>query len=464
MSAGKGTAVEATIAASRFGLGARPGELALLSRDPRAALRAQLENGAPLLDDAGLVPSQQILKQAAAQRTTRRDDAAAAKAALQKLPQLYRPIYVNEATARFRQAVATERPFPERLVHFWSNHFAVSIDKLAVLGLAGSYEREAIRPHVLGRFEDLLLAVERHPAMLLYLDNVRSIGPNSRAAAFAARRHAQRTPGLNENLAREVLELHTLGVDGGYTQRDVTTFAQVLTGWSLGGGRGRRAHGEPGAFAFRPELHEPGTKTVLGTHYAQEGERQGVAVLRDLARHPATARHIATKLARHFVADDPPTTVVDRLTKAWQRSDGDLPAIYRALIDSPEVWASPLAKFRTPADYAHAAHRALELPVGDGTRALAPLELLGQRIFSPGSPAGWPDRSADWDGSSAVMKRVEWADAVGRRLGDRRNVATLAPDVLGAILSKATATAIARAASGAQALTLFLASPEFMRR
>jgi uncharacterized protein (DUF1800 family) len=455
------------IAANRFGLGARPGELARIGRDPRGWLTAQLKGRPPQIGASGLAPSSDILSETLElrreQREQRKSNAANA-AALLKLPQIYRPIYISEATARLSHAVQTDRPFVERLTQFWTNHFAVSIDKVAVLGLAGALEREAVRPHVLGNFFDLLLAVEQHPAMLLYLDNHLSIGPSSRAARIVGRRNTERQVGINENLAREILELHTLGVAGGYTQKDVTTFAEVITGWSIGGNVGRLKRGEPGKFMFRPEIHEPGAKTVLDKTYTQDDVSQGVAVLRDLAAKPATAKFIATKLARHFIADDPPPAAVERIENAFLKSRGNLPSVYRALIDSPESWEQPLAKYKTPNDYIVSTFRGLDLPVQGRQSGLAAFEMLGQRMWSPGSPAGWPDRSADWDGASALMKRIEWADAVGQRVGTRNNAAELAPNLLGETLSADTRTAIARAASGAQALVLLLTAPEFLRR
>jgi uncharacterized protein (DUF1800 family) len=386
-----------------------------------------------------------------------------------KLPAYYRPYYVADARARLQNAISTERPFLERLVHFWSNHFAVSIDKIVVLGIAGSMEREAIRPHVLGKFSDLLLAVEKHPAMLLFLDNAQSIGPNSTLAQRFGRRVAQRGRelGLNENLAREILELHTLGVDGGYTQTDVTSYAKVITGWSAGVLRGRfagRESGQQGEFSFRDNIHEPGAQTVVGRRYAQSGVAQGEAVLRDLATAPATARHVVTRLARHFVSDEPSPALVQRLTETWLKSGGDLPTVYRALIDAPEAWDSALAKYKTPTDYVFSTYRALQLPMPEGPQALGAFQLLGQTQFMPGSPAGWPDRSADWDGSAALMKRIELANTVAQKVGNRVNAATLAPQILGGALSEATQQSVARAESGAQALVLLLTSPEFMRR
>jgi uncharacterized protein (DUF1800 family) len=321
----------------------------------------------------------------------------------------------------------------------------------------------------------MLLAVEQHPAMLLYLDNQASIGPNSRAASFLNGRGNGQAAGrkldINENLAREILELHTLGVNGGYTQTDVTTFAKAISGWSIGGEEHNRrlaklggGGGKPGEFFFRAALHEPGAKQLLGRSYADDGVKQGETILKDLALRPQTARHVTTKLARHFIADDPPPAVVDRMTATWLESHGNLVKVYEVMLDSPEAWSEPLSKFKTPTDYIHSSFRALDLPLLDKRRSLAAFEALGQRNLMPGSPAGWPDTSADWDGSSAVLKRIAWADAVAQRMGDLRNARDLAPQLLGATLSDDTARAVARAASGAQALTLLMASPEFMRR
>ncbi|HEU4780162.1 MAG TPA: DUF1800 domain-containing protein, partial [Steroidobacteraceae bacterium] len=445
------TTTAAAIAASRFGLGARPGELSAVGADPVDWLLRQLKGAPPVLQGEGLKPSAETLakvielrKEIAAERREKKGagEEKDPLAAALKLPAIYRPVYIDEVVARFAHAIATERPFLERLTQFWTNHFAVSVDKIAVLGIAGAMEREAIRPRVTGYFADLLLAVEQHPAMLLYLDNAASIGPNSDAARFASR-GKKRKVGINENLAREILELHTLGVDGGYTQADVTTFAQAISGWSIGGQEnGRRLaklgvdNGTPGEFHFRDAFHEPGAKKLLGKSYGHNGVRQGQAILRDLATRRETARHISTKLARHFIADDPPKAAVDRMTRAWMDSKGHLATVYQALAESPEAWEQPLAKFKTPSDYIYSSYRALGIPLREKRRALQPFEALGQRSLSPGSPAGWPDSSADWDGSSALLKRIAWADVVAQRMGDARNARDLAPQLLGATLSE----------------------------
>lgn len=458
---------DAAIAANRFGFGARPGELKLLGQHARDGLLAQLQGGAPSLQ-AGLPASKDLLGQIIAQRQQLLEKQGGqqlnAIEAVKALRDVYQPAYVADVLARFGAAVASQRSFVERLVHFWSNHFAVSVDKVQILGLAGAMEREAIRPHVLGNFADMLLAVEQHPAMLLYLDNQQSIGPNSQAARIAGNRG--RDVGLNENLGREILELHTLGVDGGYTQADVTSLARLITGWSIGGEGGLlRGGGEPGVFFFREAFHEAGPGVLLGKRYTANGLAQGVAALRDLAVNAHTARHLAIKLVRHFIADDPPAAAVDAVAMAFSKSRGDLPTTYRALINAPEAWKSPLSKFKTPVDYVYSTWRALGLQAGrQPQRDLRVFEVLGQRIFQPGSPAGFADRSAEWDGSAALKKRLEWAQDMGQRLGVQKNAQKLAPEMLGETLSAGTARAVSRAQDGAQALTLLLCSPEFMRR
>jgi uncharacterized protein (DUF1800 family) len=389
--------------------------------------------------------------------------------------QTSRQNYLAMAQARTNAALNAPAPFVERMVHFWANHFAVSADKLTVIGIAGLLEFEAVRPHVLGRFRDMLVAVEQHPAMLLYLDQAQSIGPGSEGAQLAQRfarfnPQAQQRRGLNENLAREILELHTLGVNSGYAQADVTEFARALTGWTVSGltrgpaARFLGAQGQPGDFAFAPRIHEPGSRNIVGRSYAQDGEAQGLAILDDLAADPRTARHLATKLARHFAGDDPPPQMVERLTQAWLRSGGDLPTVYRAIVESPEAWSDARPKFRSPWDWSVAALRAV------GTRQIEPqpaaglLTQLGQPIWRPGSPAGYDDIAPSWAGPDALMRRVEAAERIASRTGGQIDARQLGPRVLPGALTPATAQAIARAESPGQGLALLLVSPEFLRR
>jgi uncharacterized protein (DUF1800 family) len=371
--------------------------------------------------------------------------------------------YVAAVGARANSALLTPAPFVERMVHFWSNHFAVSVDKLLVVGLVGGFEADAIRPNVLGRFEDMLLAVVRHPAMLLYLDQARSIGPGSRAGR-RSRSDAgqQRRPGLNENLAREIMELHTLGVRSGYTQEDVTELARALTGWTLPSDEA--VHDGSTTFRFVPALHEPGGRTVLGRHYPEDGEQQARAILHDLAANPATARHIAFKLARHLVADEPPPALVQRLADTFMRTDGDLPSVYRKLIASPQARQPTLAKFKTPWEWAISGLRALGQRAVTASQTTKLMNELGQPVWRPGSPAGYDDVAATWAAPDGLLRRVEVAQRLAEQSGNAVDARALARRVLAGELSKATAEAIAGAESGTTALTLLLVSPEFLRR
>lgn len=398
-------------------------------------------------------------------------DAPTVAKAVDAVREVYQPHYRAQVLARAQSAATTDRAFAERLVYFWSNHFAVSADKGAVFGLAGTLENEAVRPHVNGRFIDMLTAVEQHPAMIAFLDNQYSVGRESEAASRAARAAERRAGGngarqfgINENLAREILELHTLGVNGGYTQADVTSFAQIITGWSIGGGKGRLAGGDPGRFYFRDNLHEPGAKRFLGKTYGQSGQAQGEAVLADLARHPSTARFIATKLACHFVADDPPAPLVGRLADAFLRSGGDLPHVYATLIDSPEAWSAQPRKFKSPQDFVFSSLRSLNVSPQRPEEVVRSFELLGQRQYTPGSPAGWPDAAKNWDGSDALMHRVLWASQLAAKFDAGTDPLEVAGSSLGGYARAATLTALRRAASSAQALALMLMSPEFQRR
>jgi uncharacterized protein (DUF1800 family) len=475
--------MQAEIAVLRFGLGARPGELAAAAADPRAWLKAQTSGPVPVSSTTSLSRSDSIYAALIAAREERQNQrqaaaraepqgAAADAKAVDAVREVYQPHYRAQVLARAQSAATTDRPFAERLVYFWSNHFAVSADKGAVFGLAGTLENEAVRPNVNGRFIDMLTAVEQHPAMIAFLDNQYSVGKDSEAAVRAARAAERRLIdgkprrefGINENLAREILELHTLGVNGGYTQADVTSFAEIITGWSIGGGKGRLAGGDPGRFYFRENLHEPGAKSFLGKTYRQSGQAQGEAVLADLGLRPSTANFIATKLARHFVADDPPAAVVDRLAKAFLRSGGDLPHVYAALIDSPEAWGSQPQKFKSPQDFVFSSLRSLNVSPQRPEDVVRSFELLGQRQYTPGSPAGWPDTAGNWDGSDALMHRVLWASQLAARFDSGMDPVDVAGSSLGSYVRPETLTALRRAASSAQALALLLMSPEFQRR
>jgi uncharacterized protein (DUF1800 family) len=460
------------IATNRFGLGARPGDLEIVDKNPQAWLLDQLQGPSRLPRDIRqLEHSSKVLVEI---QDLRREDREMKRAAsddpspdvVKKYGRAARAHYVGQVAARYRTAAASDHPFHERLVHFWSNHFAISADKQPLPTIAGLFENEAIRPNVSGKFADLLIAAEQHPAMILYLDNQRSAGPNSPLARRANRRNNKRNFGLNENLAREILELHTLGVDGGYAQDDVTTFAKVITGWSIGGqgDNGRFADGEPGTFEFREIIHEPGAQTLLGNRYPQAGVGQGEAVLRDLAVHPSTARFLATKLARHFVADEPPAGLIDALASTYLETGGELSAVYETLVQSDEAWRKLHSKYKTPHDFVISTFRAFNHVPDNARFVVAALDLMAQTPFRPGSPEGWPDTAAQWGGADGLYKRIEWSNTVARVVGSRARPVELGDAILGPALGAETRKSIGRAESGVQALTLLLASPEFQRR
>jgi uncharacterized protein (DUF1800 family) len=448
--------IAAHIATARFGLGAAPGELATAARDPRAWLSAQLAAVPALpdgLDDA--IPSAtRALEITIEQQRTQPDPNPVLGA-------------FRESNARLVEHwQATTAPFFERLALFWTNHFCVSIRGGNTGALLADYHLRAIRPRILGPFKDLLLASARHPAMLRYLDNHLSIGPNSEAATRQRQRREQQAQagqgmmmagrgGLNENLAREILELHTLSPAGGYTQTDVTSFAKILTGWSAG-------NPGPSPFLFRPQTHEPGDKVLLGKTFP-EGEAGGLAALEFLGTHPATYNFIATKLVRHFVADDPPAAAVARIEGVLQSSGGDLGQASRALVALPEAWARPLAKLRTPQDFVLAAMRATQAPVPPPARVGA-FSTLGQPLFAAPAPNGWPDTASAWTAPEALLRRIEWATQVATRMPNPPDPRALLDATLGEAADAPLRDAVRGAPSVRDGVMLVLASPAFQRR
>jgi uncharacterized protein (DUF1800 family) len=469
---------EAAIALHRFGLGPRTGSIAAIASDPRGALLAELERpGAGRVTADGLQTSGEAARAVfafrEAQRTARTGREAAQKAVRNtppadadmkpavpaqpaprvQVPGLPQQIYIDEAKARLAAALAAEIGFAERLAWFWSNHFCVSADKGQVRPIAGAYEREAIRANLRGRFADMLVAVETHPAMLMYLDNAGSIGPNSVAGKNRGR-------GLNENLAREILELHTLGVRTVYTQDDVTRFANVITGWTIAQPRQDAVHG--GEFTFNERMHEPGAQAIIGKNYPDTGFEQGRAVLAALARHPATARHVATKLARHFVADDPPLTLVDRLTKRFLDTDGDLKELAKALVAAPEAWAPSRGKLKRPGEWIIATLRAAGITEPDIRPVIQAQNMLGEPLWRPPAPNGFADDDATWlDG---LAQRLDVANQLARRLGDKADPKAVFEETIAPLASADTRQTIARAESRPQAMALLFMAPEFQRR
>jgi len=470
--------VEAALALYRFGLGPRAGSIAAIASDPRGALLAELDGaGAGRIGNADLLTSGTAARVAfafqQAQRAARQAERAAQQAGGGAAPPqmqdqsaapppapvrnpgpgVPQQIYLAEAKARIDAALGAEIGFLERLVWFWSNHFCVSADKGNVRQICGAYEREVIRANVLGRFSDMLLAAESHPAMLIYLDNARSIGPDSIAGLRQKR-------GLNENLAREILELHTLGVRTVYTQEDVTRFANVITGWTFVPFRQDPVRG--GEFEFNPRTHQPGAQTVIGRSYPDAGLQQGRNVLAALARHPATAKHVAAKLARHFVADEPPPALVERLAKRFLATQGDLKEVTKALVAAPEAWEAPRAKLKRPGEWVVGMLRAAGVTPPDIGPVMQAHNLLGEPLWRPSAPKGFADESAPWlDG---LAQRLDIANQFARRLGAEADPREVFEQALAPLASSETRQAVLRAESRPQALALLFMAPEFQRR
>ncbi len=491
----------AAIATNRFGLGARPGEIREIQGDPRGWLIEQLVPEQALPNELAALPNTAANHRAfglwAIQYASQDGGRNVPGFILDRVRAQVEAVLVNPdgnklgaeesltttfqarnqtaIEARFAVAVRTRRPFRERLMRFWANHFTVSTRKASAITMPPSFERDVARAHVVGTFHDMLMTSSKHPAMLHYLDNSYSIGPNSdwgrnpdQAPTLPV---IGRLTGLNENLAREILELHTLGVNGGYSQSDVRAFALAITGWQVRRARSlreRRAAAHWTAeemFAFNKDAHEPGPQTVLGEVYDQEGAAQGEAILKRLSTHPATARFVAAKLVRHFVADDPPASIVEQVAKAFLDSEGDLRTTCVALVNSPDVWVTDLPKFKRPEEYLISAARALGLPPLKGSVLDRLLTDMGQPPYAPPGPDGWSDRSADWQGPDQLWKRLEWANKVSLEIGD----ATLAPvdiarEAIGPYLSQKTEQIISQAASPTQGTALMLVSPEFLYR
>ena len=496
----------ALVALNRFGFGARGGaasDFSSAASDPRGFVKAELGRpNAALLDAPGLQPTsalaqavfdyQKDVKQQreAAAKTAEAmtaekpaemksvsadkpgdakadmmasgamPDGMAPKAAPPKEPpkplNIIQKTFRAEALARLQRATMAECGFVERLVTFWSNHFCTSASKGELARMwSGAFEREAIRPYVLGNFGEMLRAVEQHPAMIFFLDNQQSIGPESRAGQ-------NRKKGLNENLAREIMELHTLGVNGGYTQADVTSLARIITGWTFAGRQAKL--GAPGTFIFNVNAHEPGPQKLLGKIYEDTGVAQGEAALADIARHPATAKFIATKFVRHFIADDPPPALVAKLEVTFKKTGGDLRAMTLALVDADEAWRAPMTKIRMPYEYLVASGRMMGRIPEDPQRYLGGLNVLGQPLWTPAGPNGFADTNAAWAAPENIKLRLDIASQISSRIGDTIDPRALLDVVAGDAASNETRQTIDRAESKQQAFALLLMSPEFQRR
>jgi uncharacterized protein (DUF1800 family) len=470
---------DAFIAANRFGLGPLPLELSVIDKNPRAWLKRQIvveQKTPPLLQNLPSVAEIMRIyvrnrqqgnrgqgnRQGNCQGENRQGEN---RGSGMSFRQQQGRDYRNSIYARTLNVLQSSQPFAERMVSFWSNHFTVSNASRKIIGpIAVAYETDTIRPHIFGNFKDMLRAAIHHPTMLLYLGNHISMGPNSSGVLNprGGGRGRARVRGLNENLAREIMELHTLGVNGGYTQKDVTEFAKVITGWSFGG-RGGGPEG-PHGFRFKRWYHEPGPKTVLGHVFDGGGEDEGIDALKMMAHHPATAKFIATKLVRHFVSDKPPASAIAKIERVFNESKGNLAKVSEALIDLEEAWKSPFSKTKQPYELVLSTYRALDIGEPNKNDILKSLGELHQFPFKASSPAGWSDLSEDWLTPESLMRRIEWTRALAAKLPRSVKAEELFADTIGSVASKQTTFWVKAAPSSEEAIALILASPEFQRR
>ncbi|WP_281823785.1 DUF1800 domain-containing protein [Jannaschia rubra] len=446
-----------TLAAIRFGTGLSPD---LPPPDGAADLLARLD-GPDEMAERFPVPDwntrMDLIRRHGRLRRARREDPAAAEE-YKKINRRLHTIYHRDLRQTMMRAIVTRDGLRERLTWFWAGHFAVADGGGYLRRSVAAYHDAAIRPHVAGRFGDLLFAAVTHPAMLTYLDQEKSIGPNSP--------RGRRGGGLNENLAREVLELHTLGAGAPYSQTDVRELAKLLTGLSVT---------RDGRFRWVRNMVEPGAETVLGETYGDETPNRHdiAAVLSDLAVHPATARHLSAKIARHFIADDPPADLIEAMTGTWLYTDGSLLAVYGAMLDHPAAWAPELRKVRRPLDFMAAALRVTdsgpELEAARGIRPLRegltdPLTLMGQPWLRPSGPDGWPEEGTAWITPQGLAARLGWAMDLGRRQKPALDPRLLVETALGPLAGDRVRFAAGAAEDRAAGIGLILASPEFQRR
>ncbi|MEL0629222.1 DUF1800 domain-containing protein [Psychromonas aquatilis] len=473
-SSSKQTFNNAVIATQRFSLGARANDLKRIQKIEKQWLLNQLNFQPAVNFNTALPHSNNILKIQSdfrtAQRAYRKKVKEAEKLNLTSDSQNKQqqsaivknikapknpngPLYRKLIQDTLKQAITADNSFNWRCLDFFSNHFSVTAQNSTMRGLCATLEREAIAAHLFSSFEELILAVYQHPAMLIYLNNETSIGPSTR--------YAKNNRGLNENLAREIMELHTLGVNGGYQQQDVTELAKGITGWSVG----RPGKDKKQGFIFRAKMHETGVRTLMGKKYPSDGINQGIQMLKDIANHPNTARFVCTKIIQHFINDQPPEALINHLTHHWHKSHGQLKVVFQALINHPLSWQAPLQKYKTPREYVISTYRAITLkniPIQQVENALT---VLGQRPFQAGSPAGYGDLQEDWDGASALMARINWiSNLMTKKRLQKINVKKLIETLFADTLSEHSYQMITRAETRHQALVLLFLSPEFLRR
>ncbi len=449
---------KSTIAAIRFGYGFRPGEATVGTADALLAGVAGKDAVQAQFRIASTKTRAELIAERRAATAKARKGEAGGERAKKRADGKVRNQTMNDVKTTFQRAIASRTGFRERLVAFWTDHFTVAANGPVLSALVPDLVENAIRPHVGGRFGDMLEAVTLHPAMLIYLNQVQSAGPNSVAGK-------RRGKGLNENLAREVLELHTLGVGAGYTQDDVRQLAELLTGLSV----------DKSGFTFRSRIAEPGAEVVLGKRYGGGEASLGDirAVLADIAVHPDTARHLARKLIVHFVGGEVPEDWVEAIAKVYQASGGDLMATYGALLEEPRAWAEPFNNVKRPFDFMISALRAAQAPASvlDDLKGrelrqglMEPLMAMGQPLFRPNGPDGWAEAPEAWITPATLAARLQWSGAMADRFLTDVDPRGFLDGALADAASPFLKFAVAGSESRAEGVALALASPEFNRR
>jgi len=432
--------MNSAIATNRFGLGATPFDIRNASEGPIEYVLAQM---IPIAIDK-VYSSQSI---ALTMKNLGKDTSEASKDEARKFRQAtYRQLSIGT----LNNAISSAQPFMWRMLDFFSNHFSVTARGPYLTAISPTLEREAIAPNLLGKFSDMLLSVSRHPVMLSYLNNEKSFGKNSLLG--------KKGKGLNENLAREILELHTLGVNGGYTQSDVIALSNGISGWGIQAPE----KAKEGLFYFRKAGHEPNAQTLLGHSFNQEGEGQGEAMLKFIAALPATAKFISRKLVQHVVSDTPSPTLIKHVEQTWLDTEGDLKSVYHALVTHPHAWFDTPEKFKTPREFLISTCRGIGLSSLKEGFAMRSLTEMGQAPFKAGSPAGYEDSEDFWNSGYGLFSRANWLSSL--RISRDIEISDLGDKLLGSTLSEHTRKLVARAESRERAFTLLFMSPEFMRR
>ncbi len=452
--------IEAVIATNRFGMGARLTEIDDARHSPRDWLIGSLAPITPPKDAPTAIEMiRKWVKYKEQQKNTNKKTNSM-KAVSQDTVSFHDSFRSNSAQI-IKSSIETSSSINYRLLDFFSNHFSVSAKNPGMKFLAPALDWDAIAPNILGPFSNMLTAAITHPAMLLYLDNVNSIGPHSLQG------NKRKKSGLNENLAREILELHTLSVNGNYTQSDVNELAKAITGWSITRKNDTTELLKGDAYIYRPNNHEPGNRYILDKYYFDsiDNDTQGRKILTDLANHPSTALHICTKLAQHFVNDEPNSKLINNMKKTWLKTEGNLKAVMITLIESNSAWHKKSKKYKSPREFLISTYRAGNIIISNKKNLINHLNHLGQLPYHSGSPAGYGDFNSTWNGPDALLRKIEWVEIVSKHKQLRRsNSLDLVNTSLSNSISKATLDIIKQAENQQQAIALLFLSPDFLYR